>query len=357
MKDFLDTSDLTPQLVTDLLDRAERFLPLTTIADQLGAPLRGKHLVTLFSEASTRTRTSFELAAKRLGMKVVNIVVGMSSLAKGETLRDTILTLDAMMPDVVVVRHAVAGVPHFMARFSKAHFINAGDGEHEHPTQALLDAFTLRRHFGRLEGLEVAILGDICHSRVARSNVRLLAMMGAHVRLGGPRTLRAPGIEHFANGWSGTVQVSASLREALTNADAVMVLRIQQERLDGAFFPSLGEYFAHFGLTSERLAWAKPNALVLHPGPINREVEIASEVADGAQSVIQKQVTHGVAVRMALLEWLVHQEATPREPALRQTHGQSESGHQNAPGGGTRAATTPTYAVSVTERGQPAHGL
>ncbi len=307
MKDFLDTADLSPSLVTELLDRAERFLPPTDVPEATRTRWQGKHLVTLFSEASTRTRTSFELAAKRLGLKVVNIVVGMSSLAKGETLRDTILTLDAMMPDVVVVRHAVAGVPHFMARFSRAHFINAGDGEHEHPTQALLDAFTLRRHFGRLAGLQIAILGDIRHSRVARSNVRLLAMMGAHVRLGGPRTLRAPGIEQFAAGWPGTVRVADSLRDALTGADAVMVLRIQQERLDGAFFPSLGEYFTHFGLTRERLAWAKPDAIVLHPGPINREVEIASDVADGVQSVIQTQVTHGVAVRMALLEWLLSQ--------------------------------------------------
>ncbi|MFQ3639410.1 MAG: aspartate carbamoyltransferase catalytic subunit [Chloracidobacterium sp.] len=308
MKDLLDTGDLSPALVAELLDRATAFLPPTTAPEAVRAPVRDKHLVTLFSEASTRTRTSFELAAKRLGMKVVNIVVGMSSLAKGETLRDTILTLDAMLPDVVVVRHAVAGVPHFMARLSRAHFINAGDGEHEHPTQALLDAFTLRRHFNRLEGLEIAILGDIRHSRVARSNVRLLAMMGAHVRLGGPRTLRAPGIERFADPWSGTVRVTDSLREALDGADAVMVLRIQQERLDGAFFPSLGEYFTHFGLTSERLTWAKPNALVLHPGPINREVEIASDVADGVQSVIQAQVTHGVAVRMALLDWLLSPE-------------------------------------------------
>ncbi len=307
MKDFLDTEDLTPALVTELLDRAERFLPPTATPNALGDRFRGKHLVTLFSEASTRTRTSFELAAKRLGLKVVNIVVGMSSLAKGETLRDTILTLDAMLPDVVVVRHAVAGVPRFMARFSKAHFINAGDGEHEHPTQALLDAFTLRRHFGRLEGLEIAILGDIRHSRVARSNVRLLATMGARVRLGGPRALRAPGIERFADGRPGAVRVAASLREALAEADAVMVLRIQQERLSGAFFPSLGEYFTHFGLTRERLDWAKPNAPVLHPGPINREVEIASDVADGAQSLIQAQVTHGVAVRMALLDWLLSQ--------------------------------------------------
>jgi aspartate carbamoyltransferase catalytic subunit len=307
MKDFLDTADLSPELVTELLDRAERFLPPTTAPEAIRARLQGKHLVTLFSEASTRTRTSFELAAKRLGLKVVNIVVGMSSLAKGETLRDTILTLDAMMPDVVVVRHAVPGVPHFLARFSQAHFINAGDGEHEHPTQALLDAFTLRRHFGRLDGLQIAILGDIRHSRVARSNVRLLAMMGAHIRLGGPRTLRAPGIEQFADGWPGTVRVTDKMRAAIADADAIMVLRIQQERLDGAFFPSLSEYFTHFGLTPERLAWAKPNALVLHPGPINREVEIASEVADGMQSVIQAQVTHGVAVRMALLEWLLSQ--------------------------------------------------
>jgi aspartate carbamoyltransferase catalytic subunit len=307
VKDFLDTADLSPNLVTELLDSAERFLPLTTVPEATRTRWQGKHLVTLFSEASTRTRTSFELAAKRLGLKVVNIVVGMSSLAKGETLRDTILTLDAMQPDVVVVRHAVAGVPHFMARFSRAHFINAGDGEHEHPTQALLDAFTLRRHFGRLAGLQIAILGDIRHSRVARSTVRLLAMMGAHVRRGGPRTLRAPGIEQFAAGWPGTVCVADTLRAAIADADAVMVLRIQQERLDGAFFPSLGEYFTHFGLTRERLAWAKPEAIVLHPGPINREVEIASDVADGVQSVIQTQVTHGVAVRMALLEWLLSQ--------------------------------------------------
>ncbi|MGQ9896826.1 MAG: aspartate carbamoyltransferase catalytic subunit [Acidobacteriota bacterium] len=307
MKDFLDTADLSPALVTELLDHAERFLPPTTAPDATRAQLRDRHLVTLFSEASTRTRTSFELAAKRLGLKVVNIVVGMSSLAKGETLRDTILTLDAMQPDVVVVRHAVAGVPQFIARFSRAHVINAGDGEHEHPTQALLDAFTLRRHFGRLDGLQIAILGDIRHSRVARSNVRLLTMMGAHVRLGGPRTLRAPGIEQFAHGQTGTVCVADTLRAAITDADAVMVLRIQQERLNGAYFPSLGEYFTHFGLTRERLAWAKPDAIVLHPGPINREVEIASDVADGRQSVIQMQVTHGVAVRMALLAWLLSQ--------------------------------------------------
>lgn len=306
MKDFLEARSLSAATITALLDRAETFLPLGGAPEDIRSHLRGKHLVTLFSEASTRTRTSFELAAKRLGLKVVNIVVAMSSLSKGETLRDTILTLGAMKPDVVVVRHAVAGVPQFMARFSDAHFINAGDGEHEHPTQAMLDAFTIRRHRGPLAGLRVAILGDILHSRVARSNVQLLTTMGVHVLLGGPRTLRAPGIERFADGKPGTITITDRVEEAIDGADAVMMLRIQQERLQGAFFPSLGEYFRCYGLNRKRLELAKPGAIVLHPGPINREVEIASDVADGVESVIQEQVTNGVAVRMAILEHLLN---------------------------------------------------
>jgi aspartate carbamoyltransferase catalytic subunit len=303
-KDLLEARALPAATVTELLNRAESFLPLSVASDDIRAVMSGKHLVTLFSEASTRTRTSFEIAAKRLGMKVVNVVVAMSSLSKGETLRDTILTLGAMQPDVVVVRHALAGVPQFMSALSTAHFINAGDGEHEHPTQALLDAFTLHRHFGRLAGLEVAIVGDILHSRVARSNVHLLTTMGVNIRLGGPRTLRAPHIERFADGKPGRIRVADRVEDAIADADAVMMLRIQQERLQGAFFPTLGEYFRFYGITRARLALAKPGAVALHPGPINREVEIASDVADSIDSKIQEQVANGVAVRMAILESL-----------------------------------------------------
>ena len=306
MKDLLGIRPLNPQMILDVLDRADGFLPLETLDQATLSRCAGRTLVNLFFEASTRTRTSFELAAKRLGMEVVNLVVGASSVTKGETLRDTILTLDAMRPDAVVVRHSTSGVPAHLANFSQAHFINAGDGAHEHPTQALLDALTIRRHFGKIAGLTVAILGDVLHSRVARSNVHLLTKLGAQVRISGPRTLLADGIEHLADGNAGTATVYTSIQEAVTEADAIMMLRIQRERQNSAFLPTLGEYFKFYGLNQTRLQLARPNAIVLHPGPINRNVEIASEIADSVQSKILEQVQNGVAVRMAVLEKLLH---------------------------------------------------
>ncbi|HNB72515.1 MAG TPA: aspartate carbamoyltransferase catalytic subunit [Acidobacteriota bacterium] len=306
MKDLLGIRPLNPQMILDVLDRADGFLPLETPDQATLSRCAGRTLVNLFFEASTRTRTSFELAAKRLGMEVVNLVVGASSVTKGETLRDTILTLDAMRPDAVVVRHSTSGVPAHLANFSQAHFINAGDGAHEHPTQALLDALTIRRHFGKIAGLTVAILGDVLHSRVARSNVHLLTKLGAQVRISGPRTLLADGIEHLADGNAGTATVYTSIQEAVTEADAIMMLRIQRERQNSAFLPTLGEYFKFYGLNQTRLQLAHPNAIVLHPGPINRNVEIASEIADSVQSKILEQVQNGVAVRMAVLEKLLH---------------------------------------------------
>ncbi|HND20116.1 MAG TPA: aspartate carbamoyltransferase catalytic subunit [Acidobacteriota bacterium] len=306
MKDLLGIRPLNPQMILDVLDRADGFLPLETPDQATLSRCAGRTLVNLFFEASTRTRTSFELAAKRLGMEVVNLVVGASSVTKGETLRDTILTLDAMRPDAVVVRHSTSGVPAHLANFSQAHFINAGDGAHEHPTQALLDALTIRRHFGKIAGLTVAILGDVLHSRVARSNVHLLTKLGAQVRISGPRTLLADGIEHLADGNAGTATVYTSIQAAVTEADAIMMLRIQRERQNSAFLPTLGEYFKFYGLNQARLQLARPNAIVLHPGPINRNVEIASEIADSVQSKILEQVQNGVAVRMAVLEKLLH---------------------------------------------------
>lgn len=306
MKDLLGIRPLNTQMILDVLDRADGFLPLNTPDQATLSRCAGQTLVNLFFEASTRTRTSFELAAKRLGMEVVNLVVGASSVTKGETLRDTILTLDAMRPDAVVVRHSTSGVPAYLANFSQAHFINAGDGAHEHPTQALLDALTIRRHFGKIAGLTVAILGDVLHSRVARSNVHLLTKLGAQVRISGPRTLLADGIEHLANGNAGTARVYTSIQAAVTEADAIMMLRIQRERQNSAFLPTLGEYFKFYGLNQTRLQLARPNAIVLHPGPINRNVEIASEIADSVQSKILEQVQNGVAVRMAVLDTLLH---------------------------------------------------
>ncbi|MBI4747758.1 MAG: aspartate carbamoyltransferase catalytic subunit [Acidobacteria bacterium] len=305
MKDLLGIRPLNIQMILDVLDRADGFLPLETPDQATLSRCAGRTLVNLFFEASTRTRTSFEIAAKRLGMEVVNLVVGASSVTKGETLRDTILTLDAMRPDAVVVRHSTSGVPAHLANFSQAHFINAGDGAHEHPTQALLDALTIRRHFGKIAGLTVAILGDVLHSRVARSNVHLLTKLGAQVRIGGPRTLLADGIEHLADGNPGTATVYNSIQDAVTDADAIMMLRIQRERQNSAFLPTLGEYFKFYGLNQSRLDLARPNAIVLHPGPINRNVEIASEIADSVQSKILEQVQNGVAVRMAVLEKLL----------------------------------------------------
>jgi aspartate carbamoyltransferase catalytic subunit len=260
--------------------------------------LRGKTIVNLFYEASTRTRSSFEMAEKALSADTLSIATAASSVTKGETLLDTARNLEAMNPDMIVMRHACGGAPHFLARYCKSAIVNAGDGAHEHPTQALLDAFTLRQKKGRLKGLRVAIIGDILHSRVARSDLWLLTKMGASVALCAPPTLMPPGLEGMAT-------LTSRIEEAIEGADAIMMLRIQLERMGGGFFPSLREYHLRFGLTEERMRRAKRDAIVMHPGPLNRGVEIASEVADGPHSVILDQVTNGVAVRMAVLYLLL----------------------------------------------------
>src|SRR5262252_5712627 len=257
--------------------------------------LRGRTVVNLFFEPSTRTRTSFEVAEKRLSADTLSIAVAQSSVTKGETLLDTVRNLEAMAPDMSVMRHASSGAPHLLARLCRSVIINAGDGMHEHPTQALLDAFTIREHKKRLEGLKVAIVGDLLHSRVLRSNVLLLTKLGAEVWVSGPPTVIPPGLQQMG------VKVSPRVDEAADGADVIMMLRIQQERMQGAFIPSLREYFTTFGMTRERVARAKPDVIIMHPGPMNRGVEIASDVADGPYSVILEQVSNGVAVRMAVL--------------------------------------------------------
>jgi aspartate carbamoyltransferase catalytic subunit len=281
---ILDTADG----LREILDRPIKKVPA----------LRGKTVVNLFYEASTRTRSSFEIAERVLSADSLSIATGASSVTKGETLLDTAKNLEAMNPDMVIMRHASSGAPHFLARHCRFSVVNAGDGAHEHPTQALLDALTMRQRKGRLKGLRVAIVGDILHSRVARSNLWLLAKMGASVVLCGPPTLVPPGIESLA-------PVTYRIDEAVEGADVVMMLRIQMERMSGGFFPTTREYHRQFGLTEERVRRAKKDVLVMHPGPMNRGVEIASEVADGPFSVILDQVTNGVAVRMAILYLLL----------------------------------------------------
>ena len=289
---------LSPDEITGLLDLAEEFVELNRQIEKKRASLRGRTLINLFFEASTRTQSSFELAGKRLGADVMNMSVGNSSLKKGETLIDTAMTLNAMHPDILVVRHHASGAVELLAQKVDCSVVNAGDGAHEHPTQALLDALTIRRNKGPIEGLTVAICGDILHSRVARSNIILLNTLGARVRVVAPSTLLPPGIERFG------VEVSRDMREGLNGADIVMMLRLQRERMNGSFVPSTQEYFHYYGLDQKKLGYAKPDALVMHPGPMNRGVEIDSAVADGAQSLIREQVEMGVAVRMAVLEAL-----------------------------------------------------
>jgi aspartate carbamoyltransferase catalytic subunit len=281
-----------------LLDLADSAVEVSRQVEKKRATLRGRTQINLFFEASTRTQSSFELAGKRLGADVMNMPVGNSSVKKGETLIDTAATLNAMRPDIIVVRHHQAGAVHLLARKVDCCVINAGDGAHEHPTQALLDALTIRRNCGGIEGLVVAICGDILHSRVARSNILLLGALGARVRVVGPSTLLPLGIENMG------VEVFTNMRKGLAGADIVMMLRLQRERMNGAFVPSTKEYFRYFGLDEEKLRLAKPGALVMHPGPMNRGVEIDSLVADGPQSLIREQVEMGVAVRMAVLEAL-----------------------------------------------------
>jgi aspartate carbamoyltransferase catalytic subunit len=284
--------------ITGLLDLAEEFVELNRQIEKKRASLRGRTLINLFFEASTRTQASFELAGKRLGADVMNMAVGNSSMQKGETLIDTAITLNAMRPDIIVVRHHASGAVELLSQKVDCSVINAGDGAHEHPTQALLDALTIRRNKGPIEGLVVTICGDILHSRVARSNIILLNALGARVRVVAPSTLLPKGIERFG------VEVSGDMREGLSGADIVMMLRLQRERMNGSFVPSVQEYFFYYGLDEKKLSYAKPGALVMHPGPMNRGVEIDSTVADGAQSLIREQVEMGVAVRMAVLEAL-----------------------------------------------------
>jgi len=297
-KDLLGIRDLSAEEILGILDTAENFREISSREIKKVPTLRGKTIINLFFEASTRTRTSFELAAKRLSADAVNVSISTSSVSKGETLIDTALTLDAMSPDCIVVRHGSAGVPHQLAKISKAAIVNAGDGTNEHPTQALLDAMTIREQKKNIAGLKVAILGDILHSRVARSNIHLLTKLGATVRVAGPKTLVPNGFENLVEEG---LTVTDHIEDAIEDTDVVMILRIQKERQDSAFFPTLGEYAIHYGLTSERLALARKDAIVLHPGPMNRGIEIASDVADSARSQILDQVKYGVAVRMAVL--------------------------------------------------------
>ena len=304
-KDLLGIAELSPAEIELILDTADSFAEIGERPIKKVPTLRGKTVINLFFEASTRTRSSFEIAEKRLSADNVNFSTSGSALEKGETLVDTALNLQAMAPDLVVIRHGHPGVPHMLAGRIKAGVINAGDGAHEHPTQALLDAYTIRRHKGRIAGLKVAILGDIEHSRVVRSNIHLLRKLGAKVTVGGPRTLMPVAMETMG------VEVAFSLEEAIRDADVIMMLRIQLERQGRMSFPSVREYFQLFGLTTERLKVAKDDVIIMHPGPMNRGVEIASELADGPYSVILEQVTHGVSVRMAVLYLLagVHEEA------------------------------------------------
>jgi len=294
-KHLLGIQELSPDEINVVLDTAAAFKEVGERPIKKVPSLRGKTMVNLFIEPSTRTRTSFELAAKRLSADVININTQASSFAKGETLKDTALNLQALNADIIVIRHSAAGTPHFLSRFLRASVINAGDGAHEHPTQALLDAFTIREKKGRIAGLNVTILGDILYSRVARSNIWLLTKLGANVTLAGPSTLVPRVFEQFG------CRVTHDIEVAIRDADVINLLRIQHKRQRKTMFPSIGEYAAMFGLNKERFARTKPDALIMHPGPINRGVEIDSDVADCSRSVILEQVTNGLAVRMAVL--------------------------------------------------------
>jgi aspartate carbamoyltransferase catalytic subunit len=294
-KDLLGIDDLSKDDIYRLLETAEAMREIGERPIKKVPTLRGKTVVNLFYEPSTRTRTSFEIAEKRLSADTLNIAVQSSSVLKGETLADTAMNIEAMSPDMIVLRHASSGACHLLSRICRSRIINAGDGMHEHPTQALLDAFTIRQHKPDIEGLKVTIIGDLLHSRVLRSNVLLLTKLGANVWVSGPPTLVPRGIAQLG------VRVTTSVEEAVADADVIMMLRIQQERMQGAYFPSLREYFNLFGMTVERISRAKPDVIIMHPGPMNRGVEIASEVADGPYSVILEQVANGVAVRMAVL--------------------------------------------------------
>jgi aspartate carbamoyltransferase catalytic subunit len=294
-KDLLGIETLSPDEITLILDTAESMRPIGDRQIKKVPALRGRMIVNLFFEASTRTRFSFETAQKWLSADSLNFAAKGSSVEKGESLLDTARNLQAMKPDLIVIRHGTPGVPHFLARHLRAGVVNAGDGAHEHPTQALLDALTIRRHFQRIEGLRIVIAGDIAHSRVVRSNIWLLTKMGARVIVCAPPTLLPPRIEEMG------VEATTDFDDALPDADVVMMLRMQLERQGASLYPSSREYFKRYGLTTGRLARARPEAVVMHPGPMNRGVEIDSRVAEGPHSVILDQVTNGVAVRMAVL--------------------------------------------------------
>jgi aspartate carbamoyltransferase catalytic subunit len=294
-KDLLGIKELSVEEINLILDTAAGFKDVLGRDIKKVPTLRGKTAVNLFFEPSTRTRTSFELAAKRLSTDVINFSVPTSSVVKGESLIDTALTVQALGADFIIIRHPSAGVPHLLAKKLRASVINAGDGTNEHPTQALLDAFTIREKKGKIEGLDIAIVGDIMHSRVAKSNIYSLTKLGAKVSLIGPPTLIPKEIEDIG------VRVFHNMEDGLKNVDVVMMLRIQMERQGKGFFPSTEEYSKNWGLTPERLSLAKGDAIVMHPGPMNRGIEIASEIADGPRSVILDQVTNGLAVRMAVL--------------------------------------------------------
>jgi aspartate carbamoyltransferase catalytic subunit len=294
-KDLLGIAELSAEEIQLILETAEAMKEVGQRPIKKVPTLRGRTVVNLFFEPSTRTRTSFEIAEKRLSADTLNVAIATSSVVKGETLVDTAMNIEAMAPSMIVLRHSSSGACHLLSRICRAGIINAGDGLHEHPTQALLDAFTIRERKGRLAGLKVTIVGDLLHSRVLRSNILLLTRLGADVWVCGPATLIPPGLERVG------VRVTTSVDEAVENADVIMMLRIQLERMQGGFFPSLREYFTTYGMTEARVSRARPDVIIMHPGPMNRGVEIASEVADGPFSVILEQVANGVAVRMAVL--------------------------------------------------------
>jgi aspartate carbamoyltransferase catalytic subunit len=298
LKHLLGIRELSAEQIIHLLDTAETFRDISKREIKKVPALRGRTVINLFFEPSTRTRTSFEIAAKRLSADAVNISVSTSSVSKGETLLDTARNLQAMAPDCIVIRHSSSGAPHHLARTCDAAIVNAGDGAHEHPTQALLDALTIREHKQRFAGLKMAIIGDVLHSRVARSNIYLLSKLGATVSVAGPGTL-VP--KEFSGLIERGVRLERRIEDAVADADVVMILRVQRERQTDAFFPSMREYAVHYGLHLNHLNLAAPDAIVMHPGPMNRGIEISSEVADGGRSLILDQVTNGVAVRMAVL--------------------------------------------------------
>ncbi|HLC15549.1 MAG TPA: aspartate carbamoyltransferase catalytic subunit [Thermodesulfovibrionia bacterium] len=294
-KDLLGIKELSVEEINLILHTASNFKNVLKRDIKKVPTLRGKTVVNVFYEPSTRTKLSFELAAKRIGTDVVNFSISTSSVVKGESLRDTVLTIQALGGDFVVIRHSSSGLPHFLARHLRASVINAGDGTNEHPTQALLDLFTIQEKMGGIDGLQVAIVGDIAHSRVAKSDIYGLTKFGAKVRLVGPTTLIPSRIESLG------VEVFHNMEQGLRDVDVIIMLRVQKERQSGCFFPSGNEYFSYWGLTEERLAMARGNAIVMHPGPMNRGIEIDHPIADSHRSVIYEQVTNGIAIRMAVL--------------------------------------------------------